>query len=100
MEERLAVGKTGTGSAGSHRIALSRRRQGSITGVRDVIAFDAKEVVLDTEDGLLTIRGSELHVNRLTVEKGEVDLEGQVDSLIYSTGAGQTKESLLSRLFG
>jgi sporulation protein YabP len=94
MEERQI-------SAGSsHRVVLSRRKQGSITGVRDVIAFDAKEVILDTEDGLLTLRGSELHVNRLTVEKGEIELEGQVDSLVYSTGGEQTKESLISRLFG
>ena len=65
----------------------------------DHLTFDSQEVILDTEDGRLTIRGSELHVNRLTVEKGEVDLEGQVDSLIYSAGnAG--RESLLSRLFG
>ena len=92
MEERLSTG-------GSHRIVLGRRKQGSITGVRDVISFDAKEVILDTEDGLLTIRGSELHVNRLTVENGEIDLEGQVDSLVYSAGSAN-KESLLSRLFG
>lgn len=92
MEERQ--------TAGGHRIAFNRRKQGSITGVREVISFDAKEVVLDTEEGLLTIRGSELHVNRLTVEKGEVDLEGQVDSLIYSAGKNQSKESLLVRLFG
>ena len=92
MEERLTTG-------GSHRIAFNRRKQGSITGVRDVISFDAKEVILDTEDGLLTIRGSELHVNRLTVEKGEVDLEGQVDSLVYSAGSAN-RESLLFRLFG
>ena len=92
MEERLSTGS-------SHRIALNRRKQGSITGVREVISFDSQEVILDTEDGRLTIRGSELHVNRLTVEKGEVDLEGQVDSLVYSAGnAG--RESLLSRLFG
>ena len=93
MEQRQSTG-------GNHRIAFSRRKQGSITGVRDVIAFDAKEVVLDTEDGMLTIRGSDLHVNRLTVEKGEVDLEGQIDSLIYSAGKSQSRESLLTRLFG
>ncbi len=93
MEERQITG-------GGHRIIFNRRKQGTITGVRDVIAFDAKEVILDTEDGMLTIRGSELHVNRLSVEKGEMDLEGQVDSLIYSVGKSQSKESLIARLFG
>lgn len=93
MQERQITG-------GSHRIIFNCRKQGTITGVRDVIAFDAKEVILDTEDGMLTIRGSELHVNRLSVEKGEMDLEGQVDSLIYSVGKSQSKESLIARLFG
>ncbi len=93
MEERQIGG-------GSHRIIFSKRKQGSITGVRDVIAFDAKEVVLDTEEGMLTIRGSELHVNRLSVEKGELELEGQVDSMIYSVAKSRDKESLLVRLFG
>ena len=93
MEDRQITG-------GSHRITFIRRKQGSITGVRDVIAFDAKEVVLETEDGLLTIRGNDLHVNRLTVEKGEVDLEGQIDSLVYSAGKSQGRESLIARLFG
>ena len=92
MEEKLATG-------GNHRIIVGRRKQGSITGVREVSSFDAQEVILDTEDGRLTIRGSQLHVNRLTVEKGEVDLEGQIDSLVYSAG-NVNRESLLSRLFG
>lgn len=93
MDERQITG-------GNHRIILGRRQHGSITGVRDVISFDAKEVVLETEEGLLTIKGSDLHVNRLTVEKGEVDLEGQVDSLIYSAGKAQNRESMFARLFG
>lgn len=51
--------------------------------------------------GLLTIKGKNLHVSRLTLEKGEVDIEGNVDSLTYSSNASYRKsgESLLSRLF-
>lgn len=50
--------------------------------------------------GLLTIRGKELHVKRLTLEKGELDLEGQIDSLNYSSNAAlkHSGESFLSRL--
>jgi len=44
-----------------------------MSGVRDVLSFDAKEVYLETEQGILLIRGDELHVNRLSLEKGEVD---------------------------
>ena len=50
---------------------------------------------------MLMIKGSELHVNRLTLEKGEVDIEGKVDSFTYSeqAGMGSKSESLLARLF-
>ena len=51
--------------------------------------------------GLLTLKGSDLHVSRLTVEKGEVDVQGSVDSLAYSSNEAYRKEgqSLFARLF-
>lgn len=52
--------------------------------------------------GMLMIRGMDLHVNRLTLEKGEVDLSGKIDSIQYSDvnkGKGSQGESLLGRLF-
>lgn len=85
---------------GSHKIAIQGRKQSQFTGIREVISFDAKEVVLDTLMGTLIIRGEDLFIKRLTVEKGEVDLDGQVDSLVYSGKQGKAgQESLLKRLF-
>lgn len=85
----------------SHTLNVSNRKVVTITGVNDVLSFDSGEVLLDTIDGILMIRGSELHVSRLTLEKGEVDVDGKVDSLTYSEGKGIHKsgESLLGRLF-
>ena len=84
-----------------HRMELENRGAGRITGIQDVVSFDENQVVLDTDMGLLTIKGKDLHVSRLTVEQGEVDLEGTVDSLVYSSNEAYRKagESLLSRLF-
>ncbi len=84
-----------------HKIVLQNRQAGSLTGIRDVVSFDENQVVLDTDMGLLTIKGKELHVNRLTLEKGEVDLDGTVDSLVYSSNESYRKsgESLFNRLF-
>ena len=50
---------------------------------------------------MLLIKGNDLHVNRLTLEKGEVDVEGRIDSLSYSDAGGskKTPESLLGRIF-
>ena len=86
---------------GPHKLLLQGRKLTELTGVKEVVSFDAKEVVLNTTMGALLIRGNDLFVKRLTVEKGEVELEGRVDSFVYTdkpekAGGG---ESLLKRLF-
>lgn len=85
----------------SHRLTLSNRHRCTLSGVCDVLSFDTNEIRLETEQGMLTIGGKELHVSRLTLEQGEVDIEGTVDSFTYSdTGlSGARQESLLTRLF-
>ena len=60
MEERGQ-----SNSTGQHKLILQNRKSGSFTGVTDVVNFDANEIILDTELGRLTIKGKELHVNRL-----------------------------------
>ncbi|MBO5158980.1 MAG: sporulation protein YabP [Lachnospiraceae bacterium] len=85
----------------AHKLMLSNRRTGTVTGVSDVISFDITEVLLETEQGMLMIKGADLHVNRLTLEKGEIDIEGRIDSLAYSDVTSYQKqgESLIGRLF-
>ena len=87
--------------AKSHRILLNNRRTGTVSGVTDVISFDIAEILLETEQGMLMIKGSELHVSRLSLDKGEVDVDGRIDSFTYSenAGYGAKGESLLARLF-
>jgi sporulation protein YabP len=84
-----------------HRLMMQNRSSLSITGIRDVVSFDENQVILDTDMGLLTIKGKELHVSRLTLEKGEVDVDGTADSLVYSSNEAYRKsgESLFARLF-
>ena len=84
-----------------HSCLMQNRSSVSLTGVREVVSFDEGEVVMDTDMGLLTLKGKELHVNRLTVEKGEVDVDGSLDSLTYSSNEAYRKsgQSILSRLF-
>lgn len=83
-----------------HRLQLTDRSSGSIAGVRDVNSFDEKEISLVTEAGILTVKGEELHVTRLDLEKQEVDIGGKVDSLLYSQGVSKAKggEGMLKRL--
>ncbi len=93
MEERSGIRP--------HACRLENRNAASLTGVREVVSFDENQVVMDTDMGLLTIKGKELHVSRLTVEKGELELEGQMDSLAYSSNEAYRKagQSILARLF-
>ena len=85
----------------AHACRLENRSAASLTGVREVVSFDENQVVVDTDMGLLTIKGKELHVSRLTLEKGEVDVDGTIDSITYSSNEALRKsgESLFSRLF-
>ena len=84
-----------------HKLMLTGRRTCALTGVNDVLSFDVNEILLETEQGMLMIRGAELHVSRLSLDKGEVDIDGRIDSFTYSetAGYGSKGESLLARLF-
>ena len=65
----------------AHKITMSNRKTCALNGVKDVLSFDIHEVLLETEAGMLMIKGEDLHVSRLTLERGEVDVDGQIDSL-------------------
>ena len=67
-----------------HKLVVNNRKTSMVTGVLDVLAFDLNEILLETEQGMLMVKGKDLHVNRLSLEKGEVDLTGHIDSLAYS----------------
>ena len=85
----------------SHKVILSNRQNGSFTGILDVISFDIAEILLETELGMLHVKGKDLHVNRLNLEKGEVDIEGMIEAFTYSqVPLGIKKgDSLLGKLF-
>ena len=95
MEELTGVTKR------AHKLILNNRRTCNLTGVNDVLSFDEKEIILETEQGMLMIKGNDLHVNRLTLDKGDVDVDGRIDSFTYSeqSGVAGKGESFLSRLF-
>ena len=84
----------------SHKLTLDNRKEALLTGVKDVVSFDEKEILLQTSEGRLKIRGSQLHVKGLDLEKGEAVLAGHVDSLVYlSKDSPKKEEPLFTRLF-
>jgi len=66
-----------------HRLTLNERRQLSMTGVSEVISFDETAVVLRTEMGTLVIQGRDLQLKTLSLEGGQVAVDGTVSSLSY-----------------
>lgn len=85
----------------AHKLVINNRKTSMVTGVLDVLAFDLNEILLETEQGMLMVKGKDLHVNRLSLEKGEVDLAGQIDSVAYSDvhHVNKKNESLFMKLF-
>ena len=82
----------------THSLHLEQRSRGMITGVTEMKSFDEENILMETSQGTLEIRGSSLHVCRLELDKGEAEIEGKVDSLIYTQGKnGKKKGSLLKR---
>ncbi len=88
-------------SSGEHRLKLENRGGLEVSGVVDIISFDLNEVLMETTAGMLTVRGQDLHVNKLVLEKGEADISGTVDSLLYSdiSSYGEKAGSFIKRLF-
>ena len=63
MEERQLV------KPQNHRLVINNRKTGTVTGVLDVLSFDLNEILLETEQGMLMVRGTDLHVNRVNLER-------------------------------
>ena len=78
---------------------ITGRNSGSVTGVKDVISFDLEEIVLETVMGILNIKGRNLHVKAISLDRGQVDMEGDIDSMIYSDTKNMKKQSFVGRLF-
>lgn len=82
-----------------HNIILEDRKTLTVSGVSDVDSFDEQAVMLFTELGELTVRGSDLHMNKLNVETGEVSIEGNISSLSYQDEAPHTSGGFMGKLF-
>lgn len=82
-----------------HRLVLEERGSLSVSGVEEVERFDESEIVMATVRGTLSVRGTGLHVEKLSLDGGELKVEGNVDSLTYEDDGGE-KAGFFARLFG
>lgn len=84
-----------------HTIVMEQRENISVTGVVDVISFDEEAIIAETEMGVLILKGINLHVNRLNLDKGELEIDGEINSLNYeeSGSYGKVGGSFFSKIF-
>ena len=92
-------GEYGNFAGGLHRLELDGRERLVVSGVEDVERFDESGIVMSTSAGILTVTGEGLHIGKLSLDGGELHVDGRIDSLAYeepALGGG----GLLRRLFG
>lgn len=75
----------------NHVLNVDRRRHASITGVTDVCSFHETEVVLKIDSGLMILSGEGMHIAKLVLEDGRLDVDGHIDSIVYETPRKQVK---------
>ena len=87
--------------AKTHKLSLDNRKQMNLTGIKDVVAFDLNQVLLESALGMIHIKGNDLKVTKLNIEKGEVNIGGNIDSIVYSDvkAYGEKGKSFIKRMF-
>ena len=81
-----------------HKLTLNERNALTMTGVTEVVSFDENAVVLKTNLGNLTVHGKELQLKNLSLEGGQVAVEGSIAALLYEEP--RPSGGALRRLFG
>ena len=81
-------------------LVLENRNKLSISGVKYVLSFDDQVVIMETELGLLTVKGADLKINKLSIDTQEVIVEGEISSLSYSQNKQEKSAgTILSKIF-
>jgi sporulation protein YabP len=82
-----------------HRLSLDERERLVVDGVVNVESFDDREIVLETELGVLVVRGEDLHIKELNLESANLAVEGYVKCIEYASDSlGKRSKGLLARL--
>lgn len=81
-------------------LVLENRNRLNISGVLDVLSFDDQIIIVETELGMLTVKGDNLRINKLSIDTSEVIVDGEIISLTYNDKNLEKKgESFLGKIF-
>lgn len=84
---------------GNHNAVLENRKKLLLTGVTDVESFNEREIMLYTELGELSVRGENLHINEMSLENGDLSVEGNVSELVYGDKNIRKRLSAIGKIF-
>lgn len=95
----MGFDERGGSMAAPHHVILEGREQLSVSGVEEVESFDENSIVMHTSQGTLVVSGEGLHIEKLSLDGGDLKVEGSVDSLVYEDGRRE-RGGFFSRLLG
>lgn len=70
--------------ARSHNLAVNNRESGTFSGICEVLSFDEEGILLESVMGTLAIDGKGLRITRLDLGKGEVDVTGKINGIVWA----------------
>lgn len=83
----------------NHNVVMENREKATITGVLDIHSFDDELILAETEEGILTLKGNDLKMNKLNLENNELIVEGKITALIYSETNSDKKSGMFGKIF-
>ena len=87
------------GIGAPHHVALEERRSLTVSGVEDVERFDETGIIMSTDGGTLVVTGEGLHIGKLSLDGGELHVDGRIDAISYEGGT-EERGGFFRRLFG
>ena len=86
-----------TGLGAPHHIMMEERSSLTVSGVSDVERFDENEIVMSTSKGTLVVTGENLHIEKLSLDGGDLKVEGDIDALTYEESRRERSGGSLHR---
>ena len=86
------------GLSAPHHVVIEERKSLTVSGVEDVERFDENTIVLSTSKGVMVVTGEDLHIEKLSLDGGDLKVEGDIDAITYEDDGGGVRGGFLSRL--
>ena len=81
-----------------HHVVIEERKSLTVSGVEDVERFDENSIVLSTSKGAMVVSGENLHIEKLSLDGGDLQVEGDIDAVSYEDDGPASHGGFLSRL--